>query len=420
MFLPVVVLPLLVFAPLHLSVLATRLAQTPSLGWPELAPAALFAATVLLLWAAMAIGRYGGSPAVPSAAMALLGVGMAVQYRIGSFRAAGFDAPSDWALPVGVLLMIAAYFALRRRRIEKLEGIWPWTFAASVAVILAVVVLGRSYRGAKYLPGGMNPVEIAKPLLVLFVSALLSGHRLDLRRGLLGVPLPPPNILATVAVFWLPPMLLLVLQGDLGMFAMMNATLLAMLAAVTHRSLYLTGGLAALLSLAAAAMPLTRRGRVRLVAWQDPFSCATDAGWQILQSLVALYTGGIWGTGLGAGSPRSVPIVESDFAYAMIGEELGLAGCCAVALLYAVLVVSGVRLASRARSAYASCVATGLVACLGFQTLLNLAGVTKALPLTGIPLPLVSHGGSSLVATLLSIGLLMAISDEAPAIRAPR
>ena len=107
------------------------------------------------------------------------------------------------------------------------------------------------------------------------------------------------------------------------------------------------------------------------------------------------------------------------FAKTQAKRSFAIAGLL-LTLLYAVLVVSGVRLASRARSAYASCVATGLVACLGFQTLLNLAGVTKALPLTGIPLPLVSHGGSSLVATLLSIGLLMAISDEAPAIRAPR
>lgn len=415
MFLPIVIFPLLVFAPLQLSVLTARLADAPTLGWTDFMPCAMLLLASVTLWIAMTLGRYGGSPAVPSAAMTLLGVGLALQSRIGAFRTVELTTPSIWAMPAGLLLMLVAYLGLRRRRIEKLERLWPFFLGVATAVIFGVIVLGRAFRGAKYLPGGLNPVEIVKPLLVLFAAALLSGHRLSLRRGLLGVPLPPLRILVTVAVFWTPPMLLLVAQGDLGMFALMNATLLAMLSAVTHRALYLTGGLAALFSLAAVAIPLTARGRMRLQAWLDPFANATGTGWQILQSLVALYTGGIWGVGLGAGSPGAVPIVESDFVYAIVGEELGLTGCCAVALLYAILVIGGTRIAARARSAYASCVATGLVACLGFQTLLNLAGVTKALPLTGIPLPLLSHGGSSMATTLFMIGILLAISDETPA-----
>ncbi|MBR1608243.1 MAG: hypothetical protein IJ678_01340, partial [Kiritimatiellae bacterium] len=250
MFVPVVVLPLLVFAPLHLSVLATRIAGGAAPGWPEFAPAALFLATLLLLWGTLRLARYAGSPAVPSFAAALLGTGLAVQFRIGAFRTAEMRTPSEWALPAGVAAMLVAYLALRRRRIDRLERFWPWFLAAGSAVILAIVVLGRAYRGAKYLPGGMNPVEIAKPLLVLFAAGILSGHRQRLRRGFLGVPLPPLNVLVTVAVLWAPPMLLLVAQGDLGMFALMNATLLAMTAAVTGRSLYLTGGLAALAALA--------------------------------------------------------------------------------------------------------------------------------------------------------------------------
>jgi len=243
---------------------------------------------------------------------------------------------------------------------------------------------------------------------------MLAGHRRLLSRGFLGIPLPPLNILVTVGVLWAPPMLLLVAQGDLGMFALMNATLLVMLYAVTRRSLYFVGGFAALVSVAAFAIPLTARGRARLGAWTDPFEVATGTGWQLLQALVALYTGGPWGTGLGAGSPNAVPIVESDFVYAIVGEELGFVGCAMVMLLYVALVFSGFRVAARAKSAYASCVATGLSACLGLQTLLNVGGCTKAIPLTGIPLPLLSHGGSSLVATLVMTGLLLAISDEAP------
>ena len=197
--------------------------------------------------------------------------------------------------------------------------------------------------------------------------------------------------------------------------------LVVMLYAVTNRSLYFVGGFAALFAVAAVAIPLTSRGRMRLDAWLDPFSNATTTGWQVLQALVAYYTGGVWGTGLGAGSPNAVPIVESDFVWAILAEELGLAGCAAALLLYGTLVFGGFRIASRAKSAYASCVATGLSACLGLQTLLNVGGVVKAIPLTGIPLPLLSHGGSSLVATLVMVGLLLAVSDQDPPLgRTPR
>ena len=421
MFLHLVVLPFLVFAPLHLSVLAVRLANAPALGWPELAPAAIFLAALLLVWGALRIGRYAGSPAVPSAALALLGAGIALQFRIGTFRTVELQSPSQLALPIGIVSMLALWLLLRRRRIERLERFWGVFLGASIAVIAGVLVAGRAFRGAVFVAGGMNPVEIVKPLLVVFVAAILAGHRKLLRRGFLGVPLPPLNILVTVGLLWAPPMLLLVAQGDLGMFALLNATLLVMLYAVTNRSLYFVGGFAALFAVAAFAIPLTSRGRMRLDAWLDPFSNATTTGWQVLQALVAYYTGGLWGVGLGAGSPNAVPIVESDFVWAILAEELGLVGCAAALLLYAVLVFGGFRIASRAKSAYASCVATGLSACLGLQTLLNVGGVVKAIPLTGIPLPLLSHGGSSLVATLVTVGLLLAVSDEAPPPgRAPR
>lgn len=161
-------------------------------------------------------------------------------------------------------------------------------------------------------------------------------------------------------------------------------------------------------------MPLTSRGAARLNAWLDPFTAATAAGWQPLQALVALYSGGLFGKGLGAGSPTVVPIVASDFAYIIVGEELGLVGCIALIAIYVVLIVAGMRVAERTPDAYRSTVATGITACLGIQILLNIGGVVKAIPLTGIPLPLISHGGSSLVTTLLMAGLLLAISDDRP------
>ena len=135
MFLHLVVLPFLVFAPLHLSVLAVRLANAPALGWPELAPAAIFLAALLLTWGALRIGRYAGSPAVPSAALALLGAGIALQYRIGTFRTVELQSPSQLALPIGIASMLTVWLLLRRPRIERLEPFWGVFLGASIAVI---------------------------------------------------------------------------------------------------------------------------------------------------------------------------------------------------------------------------------------------------------------------------------------------
>ena len=135
-------------------------------------------------------------------------------------------------------------------------------------------------------------------------------------------------------------------------------------------------------------------------------------GWQVLQSLSAMYTGGMWGCGLGAGAPSAVPIVSSDFIYAALGEETGWAGCALLLLAYGIFCVRSWRAAANAATPFAITLGAGLAACVAAQTLINVAGVTKALPLTGITLPFISHGGSSLVTSFCIAGLLAAISDN--------
>ena len=414
MFLYIVVFPLLIFASLHASVLAVHLANAPDLASGMFSPLALFASVLAVVYVAFKALRFKGSLPLLSSVLALCGIGIIVQFRIGTFETVSMRSPSQMALPLGVVAMLGAYWIGRRGRLAKTEPLWPGFLVLSVAVVLFVLIAGRAYRGSVILKGNINPVEIIKPMLVLFAAALLSGHRKLLKRGFLGIPLPPLQIITTIALFWLPPMAMLILQKDMGMFALMNFTLLVMLHAVTGRRAYLVFGLAAVTSLAAVLMPMTTRGAARLLAWRDPFSAATGAGWQPLQALVALYSGGVFGTGFGAGSPSVVPIVESDFAYVIIGEELGIAGCICIAALFVVMIASAARIAEKSRNTYCGTVAAGLAACLGFQTLLNIGGVVKAIPLTGIPLPLISHGGSSLATTLLMIGLLLAISDETP------
>jgi cell division protein FtsW (lipid II flippase) len=128
-----------------------------------------------------------------------------------------------------------------------------------------------------------------------------------------------------------------------------------------------------------------------------------------------MYSGGLWGVGLGGGSPEYIPIASSDLVYAVIGEEIGYVGCGVVVVFFLALFFRGYRIASQVANPFGRLLAAGIVTTLTFQTLLNIGGVTKSLPLTGTTLPFISHGGSSLLTTFLSVGLLLALSEKEPA-----
>lgn len=413
------VLPLSIFLSMYCSVLATHIANSPSIGFVQLAPLVLYLAILTLTTLVLYYARYNGNISVVSIIMILCGIGLVLQHRVGTLHI-GFSL-SQLVYPIAIVVMLCTYLIGRHGRIAKLKPYWVVFMIMALLAICFVIIFGRKYRGAVYLPGNINPVEIVKPLLVISMSTILAGHCLMLKRGFLGIPLPPFNIISTVAIVWAPAMVLLIVQGDMGMFALLNAVLIVMLYGATRRILYLIAGLAIIICAGLFLMPLTTRGAARMAAWQDPFSVATGLGWQQLQGLVALYSGGLLGSGIGAGTPTVVPIVESDFVYIVLGEELGFIGCVCVVFLYIAFVAAGMRVAEEAQakdyedSVYLRTIATGLTACIAIQTLLNIGGVTTAIPLTGIPLPKLSHGGSSLIATMLMAGILLAISDYTPA-----
>lgn len=401
----------LLVACVFASVLIARLANAPVLDARHWMPLGLFTATLLGVGTMLRLGRYRGDGPLVGLVMALCGIGLVVQMRIGTLQLGQEASPSAFAFPMGIGAMLLAWMVFRHGRHKRLESGWLACLLLALAVIGVVVLFGRRYRGASYLRGNFNPVDVVKPLLVTFLAAVLVGHRHPLRRRFLGVPVPPINVVVTVALLWAPPMALLLLQGDLGLITLLNAVALVMLYAVTHRLGYLLGGGAAVALLARFAVPLSSHAQKRFAAWSDPFGAATGSGWQILQGLVALYSGGLLGTGVGAGAPNVVPIVESDFVYVVFGEELGFVGCGLLLLLYLALAARGFGIAARARGDFPALLATGLTACIILQALLNIGGVTKAIPLTGITLPFISHGGSSLVTMLTMVGLLMAVSE---------
>jgi cell division protein FtsW len=188
--------------------------------------------------------------------------------------------------------------------------------------------------------------------------------------------------------------------------------LLTMLYVGSGRFSYVALGMALLVLGFVVADRLSSTVHTRLTIWLDPWSNRETVGYQLVQGLYALGSGGVFGAGLDMGSPRFIPAVHTDFVIAAIGEELGLAGSLAVVCLFVLLIQRGFVTAMDSRTGFSALFAAGLTAVLGLQALIILAGSLEVIPLTGITLPFVSYGGSSVVANFLVVGLLMRISHE--------
>jgi cell division protein FtsW (lipid II flippase) len=270
-------------------------------------------------------------------------------------------------------------------------------------------------------PLNFQPMELVKLLLVVFLAAYLEEYRelLAMAGKRVGpLWLPPMPYLAPMLAMVLAVLAILAVQGDFGPALLLFTVMLVMLYAASGRLSYVILGLVLVLLAGAGAARFVQHVRVRVDNWIDPWSQATGSGYQLVQALYALASGGVIGAGLDAGSPRYIPAVHTDFVIAAVGEELGLVGALAVINLFIVLTLLGLRIAVRARSGFNALLATGITAVLALQALIILAGTLKLIPMTGITLPFVSYGGSSVLANFLLIGLLLSISQEENARRA--
>jgi cell division protein FtsW (lipid II flippase) len=387
------------------SVWLVRFAQAPVVDARAAGLAAVYVISLGASWAVVRRFAPGSSPILAPAGLLLAGLGLAMGFRMsGSFS---MPLSSLIAFPAGVASMLLIVMLFGRGRAGALAAFrWP-AWGGAVAVMLLVVVAGRRFRGTLFLPGQINPTEILKPLLAVFTAGFLAraqdgGRKAD----------PDASRLLACAALWLVPMAGLLVQRDLGMLVLMGVALVVAFYAATPRPYWLLPALAAIPT-AIALFRLTSHGRRRVELWLDPFADETGAGWQILQGLSALYSGGWWGSGVGAGFPHAVPIAASDFIYAAIGEELGFVGCALLVAVYGALFAAGFAAAARAPGRFERVLAAVLTAFLAAQTIWNLGGVTKALPMTGIPLPFLSRGGSDLTASFVMLGLLIVLSDRA-------
>jgi len=300
-------------------------------------------------------------------------------------------------------------------------------FIGGLGILLLVltIALGREINGARLWvalgPIRFQPGEFGKVLLVVFFAAYLEDMREVLTvstRRVLGVPVPPFRYLAPLLSIWALSMALMVFMKDLGTSLLFFGALLALLYVATGRFFYVVVGVVLFFIGATALYYVFPHVQARVDIWLDPWKDVSGRGYQIAQSLFALADGGLFGRGLGQGylilpsGNTIIPALETDFIFSAIGEELGLTGAVGIILLYLIFVYRGFRIGARAKDDFARLLAAGLTSIFGLQAFLIIGGVIRLIPLTGITLPFVSYGGSSIVANFALLALLLRTSDQ--------
>ena len=348
-----------------------------------------------------------------SLAYLLLAVGLA---EIARLKPELFTAQLRWAC-VGI-----AFWALTVVLWERLRNFLAYPYILGIAttiILLLPLLFGVSIGGnTNWLAFGgfsVQPSEFGKILLIFFLAAYLADHRAVLTlpaRRFLFLHLPPVRFIAPLVVLWGLAVLMFVIARDLGAALLFFGMAVLMTYMGTGRKSYVF--LAGLFILVAAALSYALFGhvRVRFDIWLHPWADPNGMSYQVVQSLFAIGTGGIWGTGFAEGHPLLIPEVHTDFIFAAIAEEFGLIGAVFVLMCYALLFWRGSRIAMGVPRAEESLLAAGCAASLLLQAFIITAGVTKLLPLTGITLPFVSYGGSSMSASFILVGILTALSGE--------
>jgi cell division protein FtsW (lipid II flippase) len=358
--------------------------------------------------------------------MGLLGgIGLLLMIRLPQDLAGRFGGLAQtqllW-LVIGLVIVAGLAVAVRNDVwLRRYKYTWA---AAGVALLLLTFLFGQDINGARLSvtigPFSGQPSELLKVILVIFLAGYLSENRpllVEESTRVGPIRLPPLPYLAPMVAMWAIALGIVIVQRDLGAALLFFAVFLLLLYVSTARFSFVVLGLAAFVVGAGLLYFVFDHVRTRIDIWVDPFADATGAGFQVVQALHAFARGGLIGTGLGAGLPNiagrpPIPALHTDFPFAALGEELGLVGILAVLGLYLVLVERGLRIASAAQDEFRAILAAGLSLVIGVQAFIIAAGNLKLIPLTGITLPFVSYGGSSLLANAVIVGLLIALSER--------
>jgi cell division protein FtsW (lipid II flippase) len=390
----------------------------------EISSASLtYAGVFLAVFGLAHIGVRAGLPRadpwlLPLAAL-LCALGLTEIYRLSPTLARD---QSVWVV-VGLLGFLGMIFVVRDHR--RLE---PYTYllaTTAVGLLLVTMVAGTTVNGAKlWLRFGgvqVQPGEFAKLLLVVFLASFLREHREVLtmaHRRILGIGLPAARHLGPLALMAGISLGVLAVMNDLGTALLLFGIYLSMIYVATGRHLYTVLGLGIFVAGSWAVYNAVGHVQERFQVWIDPWAHPHTTGYQIIQSIEAVADGGVFGTGLGrslqvVGGHTIIPAVQTDGIYAAWANETGLAGAAGLLLIYLLFCYRGFKIAAVADDGFSKLLACGLTFAFGLQAFLIVGGIIRLIPLTGITLPFVSYGGSSIVSNFMMLALLLMVSNKA-------
>jgi len=403
--------------------LAVAAAEAAGFRPQQLAVPVTFVAIAFVLHVFLAARGIRGDQLLLPIAAALTSIGLVLVQRLASNL---LPQQLSWTL-----LAAGAFAAtiLIPRDLTALSRFkWTWALLGIVLLISPLLpVIGREVNGARIWIGigettSFEPWEAVKILLVIFFAAYLEEFREVLAqtpRRFGPVPVPPVPYLVPIVAMWAIAMLVMVFEKDLGATLLFLGIFLAMLYLATGEAFYTLIGVLLLLVGGFVAYQAFGHVAARVDVWLQPFSeeLRFGPGYQLVQGLFALANGGLFGAGLGNGMPERIPVVWSDFVFDAFAEEVGFAGALALLALYLLFVYRGMLIALRAPTPFLQLLAAGLAFIVALQTLVIVGGNARLIPLTGITLPFVAYGGSSLVTNWMLVALLIRVSDVTARVR---
>ena len=347
------------------------------------------------------------------AAMLLASLGLIM---IGRLKPALFLTQMRWLL-LGLIVYLFLVF-LGERFLRLLS--YPYLLGVFCLLLLCSALffgteIGGSRNWIVFGPFAVQPSEFGKIVIIMFLAAYLTEHREVLtlpRHRLLWLKLPVLRFIAPLLFIWGIAILMFVVQRDLGSALLFFGIAVSMTYMATGRKSYVALAFAFFLGAAELSYSVFSHVRVRFNIWLDPWSDPSGSAYQVVQSLFALGSGGVWGAGFAHGHPNLIPEVHTDFIFAAIAEELGLLGSLGVMLVFALFFYRAIRIALACREETRMLLAAGIAVVFLLQAFIIIAGVTKFLPLTGITLPFVSYGGSSMIASFMLLGILTVLSKK--------
>lgn len=375
-------------------------------------PLGLFGAFAIAHFAVRILAP-GADPAILPIVFVLSGTGIAFVTRLAPSLAIN---QVIW-LFLSVGAMVATLIVVRD--IDRLARYKYTLGLAGVILLLLPMFFGVERGGSKlwlsFAGFSFQPGEISKVLIVLFLAAYLATNREALSVSSIKFGpfvIPRLRMLMPLLIMWGLSLLVVIFERDLGSALLFFVFFVVMLYVATGRVGYVLISFLLLLAGGAVCYLLFSHVQTRVQIWLDPWADPSNKGFQIVQSLYSLADGSLVGTGIGRGLSTFIPVVESDFIFSTIGEEMGLLGGSAILILFMLFCVRGFATAARAKSDISAFTAVGLTTAIAFQAFLIVAGVTKLLPLTGVTLPFMSQGGSSLLSSFIICGLLLRAGDE--------